>query len=211
MDIKVVKGRCPHILVQNVLGPTIVKELFEYSCARERDFAPSLVKNRYFGPERIDSAVRDCDRLADLGKFRAKLCTVLCRISGLASTELGLSEAAIEPHEFEISRYADGGHFAPHLDTGTTLSRLRILSGVYYFAPTPLRFSGGALRLYALPTASAKTGQELLSVDIMPETDTLVLFPSWVWHEVLDVKITSDAWADGRFAINCWFHRSTLV
>ena len=116
-------------------------------------------------------------------EFRAKLCTVLRRISRLAITELGLIEAAIEPLEFEISRYADGGHFAPH--------------------------SRGNLRLYALPTASANTDQEPLSVDIMPEKHTLVLFPSWVWHEVLKVEITSHAWADSRFAVNCWFHRPT--
>ena len=44
-------------------------------------------------------------------------------------------------------------------------------------------------------------------VDIVPETDTLVVFPSWMSHEVLPVRVPSGAWIDRRFTINCWIHR----
>jgi Rps23 Pro-64 3,4-dihydroxylase Tpa1-like proline 4-hydroxylase len=201
------KGRCPHLLFRNVLGPDLVRAMFEYACARERDFIPALVKNRSTERQRIDSAVRDCYRLDDLGDFRDSIVKILDPISVTVVQQLGLSERAIQLKELEISCYADGGHFSLHIDTGANLSHVRILSCVYYFAPTPLRFSGGVLRLHALPALSTRHGLEPQTIDIMPETDTLVIFPSWLWHEVLKVEVPSGIWADGRFAVNCWFNR----
>jgi SM-20-related protein len=160
------------------------------------------VRNRISGSHRLDTTVRNSARLADLGKFKSPIRLVLERIADRAIEALGLSERAAELSELEINRYADRGRFVPHIDTGTTLTQLRVLSCVYYFAPSPLRFTGGALRL--LPKRDEQT---LHTVDIMPETDTLVIFPSWLFHEVLPVETPSNAWADGRFAVNCWFHR----
>jgi Rps23 Pro-64 3,4-dihydroxylase Tpa1-like proline 4-hydroxylase len=132
---------------------------------------------------------------------------LLDRIAVHALRELELFEPAVEPSEFEMCAFGNGGHFAPHIDTFETLNRLRILSCVYYFATTPRRFSGGILRLHGFPTSSSKSGLEPPIVDIMPETDSLVVFPSWLRHEVLPVEVPSKAWANGRFTINCWVHR----
>jgi SM-20-related protein len=200
-------SRCPHLLKKKVFGEPFVAALFEYACARECNFASSLVKNRISGSHRLDTTVRNSARLADLGKFKSPIRLVLERIADPAIEALGLSERAAELSELEINRYADRGRFVPHIDTGTTLTQLRVLSCVYYFAPSPLRFTGGALRLHSLPSLPKRDEQTLHTVDIMPETDTLVIFPSWLFHEVLPVETPSNAWADGRFAVNCWFHR----
>jgi Rps23 Pro-64 3,4-dihydroxylase Tpa1-like proline 4-hydroxylase len=119
-----------------------------------------------------------------------------------------LVEPALEPKEFTIHGYRDGSRFGAHLDTSEQLARVRVLSCVYYFAVTPRRFSGGELRLYGLPTlSSVQNNRPPAFVDIVPETDTLVVFPSWLCHEVLPVHVPSGAWLDGRFTINCWLHR----
>lgn len=201
------KARCPHLLYHNIMGTETVAALLDYARARERDFMPGVVRNRQSGQQRVDRAVRDCYRLTNLGEFRTPFCALLDRITVQALRELQLFEPAVEASEFEMCAYRDGGHFAPHIDTFETFDRVRILSCVYYFAPTPRRFSGGILRLHGFPTSSAKSGTQLQTLDIMPETNSLVIFPSWLRHEVLPVEVPSRAWTDGRFTINCWIHR----
>lgn len=196
----------PHLLYSNVFGPEAVAALLRYIAARERDFTLAEVRNRDGRQHRTDRAVRDCYRLADLGDFGAPFRARLIAIGAQALRELGLFERAVEPREFEICAYGDGGRFAPHIDTFGNLKQVRILTCIYYFAATPRRFTGGLLRLHGFPRPSAQGG--LAShVDIMPETDSLVVFPSWLRHEVLPVDVPSRAWVDGQFTINCWIHR----
>ena len=203
------KARCPHLLYHNVMGTETVAALLDYALARERDFIPGVVRNRQSRRQRVDRSVRDCYRLTDLGKFRAPVRALLDRIAVQALRQLELFEPSVEPSEFEMCAYGNGGHFAPHIDTFETLDRVRILSCVYYFASTPRRFSGGILRLHGFPTSSAKSGGQPQIAEIMPETDSLVIFPSWLRHEVLPVEVPSRAWADGRFTINCWIRRAS--
>ena len=51
----------------------------------------------------------------------------------------------------------------------------RIINAVYYFYALPRAFTGGPLRLHSLAT-KAEAGS---FVDIEPECDPLVYFPSW--------------------------------
>jgi Rps23 Pro-64 3,4-dihydroxylase Tpa1-like proline 4-hydroxylase len=76
---------------------------------------------------------------------------------------------------------------------------------VYYFSEKPRRFQGGELRLHGFPDPFRKTPGPV--VDVVPEPDKLVIFPSWLEHEVLPVRVPSKAWRDCRFSINCWIHR----
>jgi Rps23 Pro-64 3,4-dihydroxylase Tpa1-like proline 4-hydroxylase len=83
---------------------------------------------------------------------------------------------------------------------------VRVLSCVYYFAETPRRFQGGELRLYGFPDPFREAAGPI--VEVVPEPDKLVIFPSWLEHEVLPVQVPSKAWRDCRFSINCWIHRT---
>lgn len=197
---------CPHLVWRNVLGTDAVRALLDHVLAREGDFRPGIVRSRKTGEARVDCALRDCLHLNDLGMLRDSLTTLMGVVAARAASEFQLGERTIEPKEFEITAYRDGGRFGAHIDTDERLSRIRILSCVYYFAATPRRFSGGELRLYNLPSFKAAAAPRQF-VDIVPETDTLVVFPSWLRHEVLPVRVPSGLWPDGRFTVNCWFHR----
>jgi SM-20-related protein len=83
------------------------------------------------------------------------------------------------------------------------------LSCIYYFAETPRRFGGGELRLYGF--ADPFRGSARPIVDVAPDTDKLVIFPSWLDHEVLPVHLPSTAWRDGRFTANCWIYRAPVA
>jgi SM-20-related protein len=201
-------ARCPHLVFRNVLGAETVAGLLDYVAAREKDFTPRVLRNRESGKLRVDCGLLDCVYLMDLGAFEGSIEIFVRHVAAQALTQLHLNVPAVEPREFELSAYRDGDHFSAHIDTDERLNRVRVLSCVYYFAAIPRRFSGGELRLYDIPTLSGgKQGGPPPFVDVTPETDTLVVFPSWLRHEVLPVRVPSGAWADGRFTINCWIHR----
>ncbi len=197
--------RCPHVLFREIFGAATVAELLEYVIARQDHFEPAIVRNRESGRARVDLDRRDCLNHAGLGPFQTPYRAFMRSIMGVVLEQLHLSESAVEPGEFEFSAYRDRGRFAPHIDVS---GRIRIVSCVYYFAVTPRRFAGGELRLHALP---GLTSDAPPFVDIEPEPDTLVAFPSWMPHEVRPVRVPSGAWADSRFTVNCWIQRPTAT
>lgn len=201
-------ARCPHLVFRNVLGAETVTGLLNYVTARQAEFRPAVVRNRESGERRVDYALRRCMFLMDVGPFAAPIDAFVRRIAPQALAQLRLTERNVAPRDFEITAYGDGGHFGAHIDTDERVDKVRIVSCVYYFAATPRGFSGGELRLHGLPTLSARMGGGPPPfIDVAPETDTLVVIPSWLRHEVLPVRVPSAAWADGRFTVNCWIHR----
>ena len=202
-------AQCPHVLFRDVLGAATVAALLEHVAAREHEFVPTGLRNRYSGEEKIDRTMLDRVFLAGLGPFATRIEALMRAIADEAAAALRLAERALEPREFEFAAYRDGGRFGSHIDTDERLHRVRVLSCVYYFAATPCRFAGGELRLHGFPHLAGQRGREPAPhVDIAAETDTLVVFPSWLRHEVLPVRVPSRAWADSRFTINCWMHRA---
>ncbi|MGZ8337145.1 MAG: 2OG-Fe(II) oxygenase [Allosphingosinicella sp.] len=122
----------------------------------------------------------------------------------------GLKPFHVSRLETELVVYNDGTHFRPHYDTfrdGAAHSD-RLLTGVYYFHAEPKGFTGGELRLYRFGATEAAPGDY---VDIEPEQNTLLVFPSWSTHEVRTVHCPSGRYGDSRFAMNCWLERARPV
>jgi SM-20-related protein len=201
-------ARCPHLVFRDVLGTKTVAGLLDFVAARKGDFRPAVVRNRDSGERRVDYGLRDCLYLMDLGAFEAPLKAFVGDIAAATLASLQPNEALSAPGDFEIAAYGNGGHFGSHIDTDERVDRVRVLSCVYYFAAMPSRFSGGELRLHGLPILSGGHATQSPFVDVMPDTDTLVVFPSWLRHEVLPVHVPSGAWEDRRFSVNCWIHRA---
>jgi SM-20-related protein len=202
------RARVPHLLLRDVLGPAAVVGLLQYVAARQADFRPAIVRDRNSGKRRVDKDQRDCLALADLGTARSPFENFVRTAAPRILGALHLAETAIEPQEFAICAYGDGGHFGGHIDTNEITDRVRVVSCVYYFAETPRRFRGGELRLYGFPTVSGGHRRAAPFIDIDPETDSLVAFPSWIRHQVLPVQLPGDDWREHRFTINCWLHRT---
>ena len=205
-----VDARCPHLIFRNVLGADYVRSLLKYVIDRQADFQTGDMHNRLTGERFVDPKMRIASYLNDLGAFGDPIRVLVDAVAAPALKALNLIEPAVEPKEFLITAYPDGGYIGEHIDTQTGPRRVRILSCVYYFAATPHRFSGGQLRLYGFPQRSAAGTESSRPpfVELAPETDSLIFFPSWLRHEVLPVRVPSGAWADSRFTINCWIHRA---
>ena len=201
--------RCPHLVFRNVMGAEYVGALLDYVADRHEEFRPGSMQNRETGDSFVDPKVRDCLYLKDLGVFKNPIKSLVAGISDRVLEALHLVEPEVKPREFEITAYGDGGHISDHIDVCTGAQSVRVVSCVYYFAATPRRFSGGELRLYGFPKRSAAGAEPppLSFVDVQPDTDTLIVFPSWLRHKVLPVRVPSGAWADRRFTISCWIHR----
>jgi Rps23 Pro-64 3,4-dihydroxylase Tpa1-like proline 4-hydroxylase len=205
-------ARCPHLIFRHVLGTDYVQALLKYVFDRQADFQIGDMHNRLTGERFVDPKMRIASYLHDLGAFGDPIRALVDAVTVPALKALNLIEPAVEPKEFLITAYPDGGYIGEHIDTQTGPRRVRILSCVYYFAATPHRFSGGELRLYGFPQRSAPGTEPSRPpfVELAPETDSLIFFPSWLRHEVLPVRVPSGAWADSRFTINCWIHRAEV-
>ncbi len=149
--------------------------------------------------------------MLDLGPIRESFEAKIHSHSSDFFSKTGTAPFEIEYLELEIAAHGDGAHFGAHTDIPIGAGRAplggdrsgtqdRILSAVYYFHREPKSFTGGQLRLHRLCT----NGEPGNHVDIEPEGNSLLIFPSWAAHEVRAVQCPSSRFEDNRFSVNCW-------
>jgi Rps23 Pro-64 3,4-dihydroxylase Tpa1-like proline 4-hydroxylase len=162
----------------------------------------------YGDASRIDTTIRRSQKLMDFGDLAGEIEARLQALMPAMLERLGSPPFVASKFELELVAHNDGAFFARHTDTfkkSEGVGTHRMISGVYYFHAQPKPFTGGTLRLHSL----AATGEPGTFVDIEPDNNTLVFFPSWFPHEVMPVACTSGRFEDSRFAINCWVHRTS--
>jgi Rps23 Pro-64 3,4-dihydroxylase Tpa1-like proline 4-hydroxylase len=189
----------------------MVQELLRFSQTNEHRFKHSLVtheKDKYDGEKGQEGAVDPACRVSkslNLGEFKKEMRDRMEVLLPVMFNRLGTRPFVPSKIETELVAHGDGAFFKRHIDTLThPEGRYRIISAVYYFHALPKAFSGGALRLHSL----AASGGHDTFVDIVPNRDTLVFFPSFFPHEVLNVQCASGQFRHSRFAINFWVHRA---
>ena len=196
----------PHLVMRDFLSEETVIALLEFARTRQPSFAPTYVD---VDLNAVKPAVRRSVGLRELGAFRDILKSRL--IESLPAFVSGLGVTSIDSPKFDIELVAhgDGAFYKRHIDTQTArycdLDQIRVLSAVYYFYAEPKAFEGGALRLFAIGAEPAPY------IDIAPMRNSLLVFPSWAPHEVMPVSCPSNAFADSRFAINCWVLRDKVA
>ena len=203
-DQAAARGRMPPLhIYPDFLASGDHQALLAWALSHEASFAPSRLDGDVYNAERRSSvSLSKSAGKAWRGALEARIDALAPRLFA----DAGVAPFAIVK-ELEMVAYQDGSRFKPHIDvlTGATrhARRDRVLSGVYYFHREPRGFSGGALRLFAF----GAEGDDVY-VDVPPEQNSFVLFPSWVRHEVREVSCPSGQFADSRFAVNCWLCRA---
>jgi Rps23 Pro-64 3,4-dihydroxylase Tpa1-like proline 4-hydroxylase len=192
----------PFRVLEGFLQADEVERLLAHVAAHESAFTATQVGDE--AAARLDPAIRLSTNTDQLGQFRPLLRDRLRGMAQALITELKLSPFGAARVELELVAHGDGAFYRRHIDTQTATKRshIRVLSGVYYFHRQPKRFTGGALRLYAI-------GDPARFADIEPTHNTLVVFPSWAPHEVRPVSCPSGRFMDSRFAVNCWLHAAS--
>lgn len=118
---------------------------------------------------------------------------------------LGIPPFGAESGPLKLTRYRGDDYFRRHQDDAT--GSARPLGFIFYLQFPAQIFSGGELILYdgdADPWHGA-TGWTA----IPPEPNSLVVLPSWHWHEVAPVRgAAADNPLSGRFTLNGWLFRA---
>ncbi|MFA5966783.1 MAG: 2OG-Fe(II) oxygenase [Sphingomonas sp.] len=191
----------PSLVIDHFLTTSERDALFDWALENEARFVPASLAGGV-----VDPTVRSASSLRDLGPLDAVLRErVTAAVPGWVAT-LRLTPFAIHDIELELAAHNDGAYFRLHSDTYASNMKTRgdrMLSAVYYFHRTPRAFAGGELRLHRLGAEPGDKGQ-----DIAPKDNRMAVFPSWGPHEVLPVTCPSGAFADSRFAVNCWVYRA---
>ncbi len=191
--------------IANWLGTQVLQRLWDYTQAQRDHFAVSGIGRGE--NKKIDLTKRRSMMLRQLGDLEGELQARARDTLPAMFRQLGTTSFEPSKIELQIVAHGDGAFYTRHRDANifgsAALDNRRIISAVYYFHRIPKSFSGGLLRIYGF---AGQTETETF-VDIEPENDTLVFFPSWFPHEVLPVVCPSGRFEDSRFAINCWVRR----
>ena len=195
----------PHRVLHNFLGAEIARDLLDAVSSRGSAMKPSNVlapTGEQYNPEHRDSLSS-----RDLAEFGEALKVRIAKMIPALRRDLGMSDFLLDHVELELAAHGHGGHFHDHVDTVHEKGAGRIMTAVYYFFAEPRRFSGGELRLYGWWRGDAEGAHPPPHLYITPQHDSLLIFPSWAYHEVMPVNCPSGDFADSRFSINCWVWR----
>jgi Rps23 Pro-64 3,4-dihydroxylase Tpa1-like proline 4-hydroxylase len=200
----------PYAQLTDFLPAEELSSLLEWVLAHQDRFAPATIMSG-------DQAVVNAEwrvglTCRDLGPLEPQLRKRMLDALPVVMAKTGAAGPEPSTLELELAAHGDGAHYRPHTDLPIgarrkqrTIGDDRVLSSVLYFHAEPKGFSGGALRLFRL--GAEETGDESEYVEIPPLQNSLVVFHSWVRHEVRPVHCPSRKFRDYRFALNCWFRR----
>lgn len=190
-------------IFDNFLGESVAAALLDHAISRPDQFEPSTVgvaeTNRVLEAARTSSTFR-----GDWGDLKRKFSDAIkCRLPEILAAT-GVANWSPKKLQIDLAVHRDGDFFSPHVDTATGHSKadIRMVSAVYYFHRQPKTFFGGELAIRDLRGGMDHT--------ITPLHDQLIVFPSFLPHEVKPVSVPGDEFADARFSINCWLNRAKV-
>lgn len=194
----------PYVRIPDFLPQAARDEILNFALVNEDDFDSSTIKNSAGKGNHLDLQIRKSSVVTDLnglpGLFETELRDIALDIAQVL--ELDISEDY--KLELQLTAHNDGAYYKMHRDNNTPSSRTRLLTFVYYFHQVPKGFDGGQVRLFDTLEDSFAVAETF--VDIEPEDNSLLFFPSGVPHEVLNVDCPSKSFENSRFTLNGWLH-----
>lgn len=199
-----ISGIPKHLVIDDFLPAAFVADLLAYALENENHFEPTSIMRKVesqINPSFRQSAQCSKGLGPNKAAFKAAIhgrCNELIAGTGTPSFEIAKTE-------LELIAHGDNAFYRSHIDThagpGRTIELdFRVVSCVYYFHREPKRFNGGEIALFSF-------GDNEDVEIIEPGNNRLVVFPSFVRHEVRAVSCPSGEFADSRFSINCWLRK----
>ena len=189
----------PFVTIPNAMGGPFADSLLAFAIDHRETGKQGRLRDTSSPIGRIDPALRNVLVIPNLGSLGDELQVGVDARLDEVRAKLGIKPFERERTQVSMVAYGDGMFYGKHIDT-TLRPRpgqaTRQITFVYYFHREPKSFGGGALRLYDF--------RQRESIDVDPQRDTFIAFPSWMYHQVLPVSCPTGAFSDGRFAVNVW-------
>ena len=200
-------GAAPFVRRTNFLGAAEQQKLRVALGVGPEEFHPAKIyKGKLERPECLVRAALVARRRT-LREVRPWFVPRLRAVLPDVATQLGVPRCKRWRVEISLTATLAGGFYRIHRDKSNdpaNPSSTRAISYVYYCHREPKPFAGGELLLYDTCPATKRFRKETFS-RIDPMHNTLVLFPSCYYHEILPVRGV-DRFEDARFTVNGWIH-----
>jgi Rps23 Pro-64 3,4-dihydroxylase Tpa1-like proline 4-hydroxylase len=187
----------PFVLLNDFLARDFHDALIPYMTSVQDRFVPMMGGNGEYQPHHRQ-ALDFPDKWEGKQRFRTCLAKVLPQII----PRLHLPPFTLGPIEVCIRAYQDGHYFKIHQDSSSAgLYASRLINFVYYFHKQPRPYTGGELLLFD-SDVEADTYTTSGFTRIVPEDNSLIVFPCNFYHSVVPIRCPSQDFADSRFVIN---------
>jgi len=119
---------------------------------------------------------------------------------------IGVEPFAVGKHELQLTIHRRGDFFRMHKDSGGNVSEAasRRVTFVYYCHRQPKRFKRGDMWLYDTDRERDRALGKYTR--LKPLNNSLLLFPSECFHQVMPVGCETEEVEDGRLTLNGWIH-----
>jgi SM-20-related protein len=204
-DIVGIEMDPPYVLIENFLTEADAERAMAHALAHEAEFRDSTLAHvDHQGGYASDARIRRSRTLDNVAAVAPMVGNQLyARMPGIFAA-LEMPPIALRTMELQLSVHGDGDFFETHTDNGLPEIAHRTMSYVYYFHREPKRFTGGHLRLYRTVIHEGTHSAGDLVADIDPPRGGLMVFPSYIQHEVTRVSCPSAALQDQRLTLNGW-------
>lgn len=188
--------------LHNFLSSEDNKELLEYAL-NIKDWTNSTITNtsENYRKSRVYYYMQD--------DVKSKFLTKISSIYPELLSELDITDTLDNSNaEIQLTYSNDGDFFKAHPDSDAVARNIigrRRFTFVYYMNNEPKNYTGGTLRIYDVARNADEKYNADVYEDIQPENNSILFFPSYYWHEVLEVKCESNKFEDSRFTINGWY------
>jgi SM-20-related protein len=197
----------PHVLIPDFMTAPELEKVLAFTMAHADAFQSAGVHdapNRGFAP--ADYRIRS-SRVLDGPANGVLAAMIMPKLQELIPTlwpQLGIAPLPLNAMECQVTAHGDGDFFATHTDNGTPEIAHRQISYVYYFHREPKQFSGGHLSLYHTLFQNGYGMCGRRAADIDPPRNGLMVFPTFIFHEVTPIRCASRAFTDQRLTLNGW-------
>jgi Rps23 Pro-64 3,4-dihydroxylase Tpa1-like proline 4-hydroxylase len=191
----------PFVLLKDFLAREFHDALVPFMVSVRDKFVPMVGGNKEYQPNHRQ-ALDFPDKWEGKQRFRSCLAKILPQ----AIPRLHLPEFVIGPIEVCVRAYQDGNFFRVHQDSSPTgPCASRVINFVYYFHKLPRSYTGGELLLFD-SDIEADTFSMARFTRVVPEDNSLIIFPCNFYHSVVPIRCPSQDFADSRFVINGHVH-----
>ena len=196
----------PFVLLKGFLAAEFHDALIPFMESVRDQFVPMVGGNKEYQPHHRQ-ALDFPDPWEGKQRFRKCLANVLPQVL----PRLYLPPFSVGPIEVCIRAYQDGNFFKVHQDSSASGHYARrIINFVYYFHKQPRPYTGGELLLFDSDVA-ADTYTLARFTRVVPEDNSLIIFPCNFYHSVVTIRCPSQEFADSRFVINGHVQKATIA